>query len=161
LESADGPLVRRWLEAEHVRRWWGDPEANARILSEAPGRARHAVIVADGLPVGLVLSQQPSRKELDTAGLTDVPETVVDLDVMVGEEGATGRGVGCEAIRLAAEAALADPSVPFVTAAVHLHNARSLRAFAKAGFEKDREFDDPGAGRHALLVRRRRDPPGR
>lgn len=155
VEPEDFALVRRWLEAEHVRRWWGDPETNARILGEAPEGARLEVIEADGRPVGLVLWQHPPRAELESAGLEDVPETAVDLDVMIGDEGATGRGVGTAAIRLAAEEALSDPSVPFVMAAVHVGNAASLRAFAKAGFTQDREFDDPGLGRYALMVRRR------
>lgn len=51
---------------------------------------------------------------------------------------------------------LADPVVLFVMAWVRQVSPASLRAFAKAGFRKDREFDDVSHGLHVLLVRHRR-----
>lgn len=153
-------LIERWLRAEHIRRYWGDPEENIRLLRAAPASGqRRAIIEAGGRKVGLVLWQHPTRLELDEAGLFDVPESVIDIDIMIGEENATRRGVGSAAIRLVAKCALADMSVPFVMAASSVENHASQRAFIKAGFEIDREFDDVPNGRHALLVKRR-EPEG-
>ena len=151
----DLPLIERWLHEDHVRRFWGDPAANARLLREPPAGTRLAVIEAEGKRAGIVLLQHPSREELDQAGLTDVPESVLDLDIMIGEANMTGRGVGSAAIQLAAEAALSDQTVPFVIAATAVDNESSLRAFAKAGFRRDREFDDTLGGRYVLMVRDR------
>jgi RimJ/RimL family protein N-acetyltransferase len=100
--------------------------------------------------------QHPSREELDAADLTDLPASAVDLDIMIGEPDALGRGLGPEAIRRAAGAALSDPAVLFVMACVALDNSASLRAFGKTGFEREWEFDDVPGGRYALLVRRRK-----
>lgn len=150
----DWPLIERWLRAAHVRRYWGDPEENRRLLREAHGGAGHALIEADGRKVGLVVWQHPTRQELDAAGLDDIPTSVIDVDVMIGEAAATGRGVGPAAIRLVADAALADPAVPFVIAAAAVENDASRRAFAKAGFIDDRDFDDVSSGRCVLMVRR-------
>ncbi len=64
---------------------------------------------------------------------------------------------GTGAIDLVAEVALSDPTVPFVMACARLDNLASQRAFAKAGFRKDREFDDVPNGLHVLMVRRRQE----
>jgi hypothetical protein len=90
----DMPLFERWLHADHVRRYWGEPEENTRLLRELPTGTWRALIEADGRKVGLVLWQHPTRKELDEAGLHDVPEIVIDIDIMIGEAAETGRGVG-------------------------------------------------------------------
>jgi RimJ/RimL family protein N-acetyltransferase len=115
------------------------------------------MIEADGHKVGIVLWQHPTREELDVAGLADIPTSVIDIDIMIGEFDALGRGLGAEAISLVAEVALSDPTVPFVMACARLDNLASQRAFAKAGFHKDREFDDVPNGLHVLMVRHRQE----
>jgi RimJ/RimL family protein N-acetyltransferase len=141
-----------------VRSTWGDPGANLRLLKDLPASGSwRAIIEADGRKVGLVLWQHPAREELDVAGLADVPTSVIDIDIMIGEFDALGRGLGSNAIRLVAEAALSDPTVPFVMACARLDNLASKRAFAKAGFRRDREFDDVPNGLHVLMVRHRQE----
>jgi hypothetical protein len=89
-----------------VRSTWGDPGANLRLLKDLPASGSwRAIIEADGRKVGLVLWQHPAREELDVAGLADVPTSVIDIDIMIGEFDALGRGLGSNAIRLVAEAA--------------------------------------------------------
>jgi RimJ/RimL family protein N-acetyltransferase len=109
----------------------------------------------DGRKVGIILWQHPTREELDLAGLADIPASAIDIDIMIGEVAALGRGFGTNAIRLVAETALSDAGVPFVMACVRLDNLASQRAFAKAGFRRDREFDDVPNGPHVLMVRHR------
>lgn len=152
----DLALIEGWLRSEHVRRYWGDADENMNLLRAEPGAGSwRAVIEADGLKVGLVIWQHLTRGELNEAGLFDVPESAVDIDIMIGEADATGRGVGSAAIGLVAGIALADESVPYVIAAAEVGNRASQRAFAKAGFVIDREFDDVPGGRYVLMVRPR------
>jgi aminoglycoside 6'-N-acetyltransferase len=153
--AGDHALIECWLHAEHVQRWWGDPHENSALLQNLPESAQSRLIVADGRKIGLVSWQHPSRVELDDAGLEDVPGSVVDIDIMIGEQEQMGRGFGTAAIKLVAEQALASPAVPFVIAATSVENTVSQRAFAKAGFRVDREFDDPLCGRSVLMVLRR------
>ncbi len=154
----DLPLIEQWLHADHVRRTWGDPDANLRLLNEPPANGYwRAIIEADGHNVGIVLWQHPTREELDVAGLSDIPASVIDIDIMIGEFDALGRGLGSNAISLVAEVALFDPAVPFAMACARLDNLTSQRAFAKAGFYKDREFDDVPHGLHVLMVRQRQE----
>jgi RimJ/RimL family protein N-acetyltransferase len=156
IKNDDLALIERWLHADHVRSTWGDPDENVQSLRDAPpDGSRRAIIEADGLAVGLVLWQHPTRRELDEAGLCDIPESVVDIDIMIGESEAVGLGLGSTAIHLVAETALSDPTVPFLMACARLDNLASQRAFAKAGFRKDREFDDVPSGRYVLMVRHR------
>ncbi|MBA2780823.1 GNAT family N-acetyltransferase [Billgrantia kenyensis] len=154
--EGDLPLVEQWLSAPHVRERWGDPEENLESLCLAlPSGYWRAIIEADGRKVGLVLWQHPTREELDVAGLADIPASVIDIDIMIGERGAVGRGIGSSAIRMVAEQALADVSVPFLIGCAAPDNLASQRAFAKAGFQRDREFDDVPNGIHVLMVRHR------
>ena len=158
LKNDDLSLIERWLHEDHVRSTWGDPDANLQSLRDAPpDGSRRAIIEADGLEIGLVLWQHPTRRELDEAGLSDIPESVVDIDIMIGELEAVGLGLGSTAIRLVAETALSDPTVPFLMACARLDNMASQRTFAKAGFRKDREFDDVPNGRYVLMVRHRQE----
>ena len=151
--SDDLPLIEQWLHADHVRSTWGDPDANFSLLNEPPANGnRRAIIEVDGRKVGIVLWQHPTREELDVAGLSDIPTSVIDVDIMIGEFDALGQGLGSSVIRLVAEVALSDPTVPFVMACARLDNLPSQRAFAKAGFRKDREFDDVPNGLHVLMV---------
>ena len=95
---ADLPLIDGWLSAEHVRRYWGDPKENKLLVRDPPPDTHLAIIQADGTKVGVVVWQHPTRQELDEVGLNDIPETVIDLDIMIGEFEEIGRGVGSAAM---------------------------------------------------------------
>jgi RimJ/RimL family protein N-acetyltransferase len=158
ITDVDLPLIDRWLHSEPVRSTWGDPDANLRLLRAPPASGnRRAIIESDGRDVGLVLWQHPTRAELDAAGLADIPTSVIDIDIVIGELDALGLGLGPAAIGRVAEATLSDPAVPFVMACARHDNLASQRAFAKAGFRKDSEFGDLPHGLHVLLVRHRHD----
>lgn len=153
--GSDWPLMEAWLQQEHVSRWFGDPEAMRRELAARLGTATSAMIEVGGDKVGLVLWRRPSRDELEAAGLAEVEAAAIGIDILIGEPRALYRGIGSEALRQVAAAALADPTVPYLIAATAVGNDAALRAFAKAGFRVDREFDDPERG-PCLLLRRKR-----
>jgi RimJ/RimL family protein N-acetyltransferase len=156
ITNDDLPFIEKWLHADHVRSTWGDPDGNLRVLNEPPAKGNwRAIIEADDRKVGIVLWQHPTREELDVAGLADIPTSVIDIDIMIGEFDAVGLGLGPTAIRLVAKAALSDPTVPFVMACARLDNIASQRAFTKAGFRKEKEFDDVPNGLYVLMVRHR------
>ena len=82
-----------WLRRPHVVRWWGDPEQELTSSLQRPARSQ-AVIVADDRPVGYLCWQRPSRDELEAVGLADLPEGLVDIDILIGEKEFVGRGIG-------------------------------------------------------------------
>jgi aminoglycoside 6'-N-acetyltransferase len=118
----------------------------------------HAVIVADGVPVGYLCWQRPSQDELEAAGLTDLPEDLVDIDILIGESEAVGQGVGPRALGLLLDRLRADPLVSFAGVGTSVSNERAIRAFEKTGFRLFREFEDPECGPCRYMLIEIRDP---
>ena len=160
LETFDPELhsqrLRDRLHRPHVSRWWGDPklalENSLRCSSET-----HAVIVADGVPVGYLCWQTPPRDELEAAGLTDLPADLVDIDVLIGEPEFIDHGVGPRSLGLLLARLRVDPFVTVAGVGTSVSNARAIRAFEKAGFRLLREFQDPEFGSCWYMVIEVRD----
>ncbi len=154
IEKTDEPLVERWLKQEHVRRWWGDQNISD-VLPHKVNRLHTLIIEVDGRRVGLVIIAYPTQDELDSAGLSDISDKAVDIDIMIGEKEDLGKGVGSQAISIVADNLLKDESVPYLIACPSVNNIASIRIFKKAGFSEDRRFDDPEYGRSILMKRDR------
>ena len=148
-----------WLGRPHVARWWGDPQQNLRCLAQR-GPETHGLIVADGTPVGYLCWQTPPQHELEAAGLTDLPEGLVDVDILIGEPALVGQGVGPQALRLLVARFRENPLVSFAGLGTSVSNVRAIRAFEKAGFRLFREFQDPESGpcRYMLMEVRPSNP---
>lgn len=66
--ALDSERLRSWLCQPHVARWWGDP--NQQLQNSLQRSAEtHAIIVADGAPVGYLCWQKPPQDELEAADL--------------------------------------------------------------------------------------------
>ena len=119
LTESDLPLLRTWLEREHVARWWREPVED-ELAQELAGRF---VIVVDGRPAGMIQTYDGQ------------------VDLLIGEEELTGRGLGPEVLA-GFVAELVDTDVVFAT--VEEGNRRSWRAFEKAGFKHVRDLVEDG-----------------
>jgi len=148
----DSERLRSWLAQPQVAKGWGDA-AQAMEHARLCAAESHALIVADGAPVGYVCWQEPPEDELNAAGLTDLPQGLVDIDILVGEPGERGRGLGSRALQLLIDRLSLDPSVAFAGLGTAVSNAAALRCFAKAGFRLFREFRDPEWGTCHYLIR--------
>ena len=146
----DVERLKCWLRSPHVVRWWGDPEPQLTTFVQRP-TGTHALIAADGRPVGYLCWQRPSREELEAAGLTDLPEDLVDIDILIGVPEFLGRGVGPRALVLLL-AKLRDEGVSFAGLATSISNGAAIRAYEKAGFRLFREFEDPESGPCRYMV---------
>ncbi len=121
--ASDLPLLRTWLEREHVRLWWREP-----IEYElAQDRAGRWIIVVDGRPAGMIQSYDE------------------EVDLLIGEEELIGRGLGPQVLsKFAHEVVFARPGVTAVVATVEEGNRRSWRAFEKAGFRHVADVEEGG-----------------
>ena len=140
-----------WLHRPHVARWWGDPRQAMDHAMRTPSEA-HALIVADGTPVGYLCWQRPTRGELEDAELTDLPEGLVDIDILIGEPGLLGQGIGSRALQQLLTRLRRDSSVLFAGLGTSVSNVRAGRAFERAGFSLFREFQDPEWGQCQYFV---------
>ena len=147
------PLVREWLEREHVRRWWHDSDESLVHCKEAlSGRdpTEHYMITLDGKPVGMIqtylVSDNPDWEEIIRAG-----DGVAGVDLLIGEEDATGRGLGPRVLeQFTREVVFARLHTIACVATVEEANRRSWRAFEKAGFRHVRDVEEDGRP-HRLL----------
>ena len=141
------PLVREWLQREHVRRWWREPadslaEYEAAIEGREP--TDHYLIVLDGHPIGLIetylTADYPESEEIVRVG-----PGVAGVDFLIGEQELTGQGLGPELIRAFVDRVVfADPGVHACVATPEEANRRSWRAFEKAGFQYVRDVEEKG-----------------
>ena len=148
------PLIERWLRSPQVARWWG---IQAEFLSTLERRSSdtHALIAAGGRPVGYLCWQPASRAELEAARLTDLPENLVDVDVMIGEPDSVGCGIGPMALTLLLKR-LGSEGVEVAGLATSVSNRSAIRAFEKAGFGLFRDFEGPDGPCRYMVTRLRR-----
>lgn len=145
----DTTRLREWLRRPHVKQWWGMQQSED-LVSRALDT--HAVIEVDGIAVGYLCWEIPSQLELEQAGLTDLPKSLMDIDILIGEPEYLGHGVGPDALGLLLERLRTRSDVRFAGLATSVDNKRAKRAYEKAGFDLFREFDDPESGRCYYLL---------
>jgi aminoglycoside 6'-N-acetyltransferase len=152
LQTSDLELLESWLLEPHVSPWYARPAEDLAWAADPPAGGNQAIIVADDQDVGYLRWQRVDRATLDSIGLDDIPENSVDADIILGA-GGLGRSVGSSALEALVSELRRDPSVPLIGLTTELANTRAHRAFERAGFRKDRQYDAPPLGRCHLMLR--------
>jgi aminoglycoside 6'-N-acetyltransferase len=150
MTTADLPLIRRWLALPHVREWWGDPAEQYTLVSgdlDEPAMDQYIVSTADNA-FGYL---QCYNLTAWNSGFGTQPEGTRGIDLFIGEPGMIARGHGSALIRSFVDDRLAD-GAPRIVTDPDPANHRAVRAYEKAGFEKDRMVDTPD-GSALLMVR--------
>jgi aminoglycoside 6'-N-acetyltransferase len=141
------PLVRDWLGREHVRRWWRDAEESlAHAENALAGRdpTLYYLIVVDGRPVGIIQTYLVADNP-EWAEVVGESEDAAGVDLLIGEEDTTGRGLGPRVLReFTREIVFARPETQACVATIEEANRRSWRAFEKAGFRHVRDVEEDG-----------------
>ena len=152
------PMLRAWLSREHVRRWWRDGERSLGHAEDAlAGRDAtvYYLIVVDERPVGMIqtylVADHPEWEEVVGPG-----RGLAGVDLLIGEEDATGRGLGSQVLaQFAREVVFARPETQACVATVEEANRRSWRAFEKAGFRHVRDVEEDGLPHRLMRLDRR------
>jgi RimJ/RimL family protein N-acetyltransferase len=158
----DYPLLLEWHRRPHVLRWWTtrgtieEIEEHYGPTIDGAEPTDHYVALLDGEPLGMVQTYLVADYPEHAATIGE-GEGAAGLDLFIGEESMTGRGLGTELIQsFTEEIVFARPETTTVTADPDVRNTASIRAFEKAGFRSVREFVDPSDGQVHVLVRRDR-----
>ncbi|MEU6442910.1 GNAT family N-acetyltransferase [Streptomyces sp. NPDC047046] len=159
----DLALLTQWMNDPEVASFWelagppGVTEAHVRPQIEGEGRSVPCLGLLDGRPMSY---WEVYRADQDV--LTPYyPARAHDIGVHLLLGGGTdrGRGVGTELLRAVTSLILAHrPCATRVLAEPDVRNVRSVAAFLRAGYRKDRELDLPGK-RAALMIRDRAPTP--
>jgi aminoglycoside 6'-N-acetyltransferase len=156
-------LMYEWLRREHVRRWWDEHESYESVarhyLPAIEGRrpVNLYLILLDGRPVGFIQAYLVADHP-EFAARVGLGAGVAGVDLFVGEEELTGKGLGSEVIRaFVRDVVFAEPATIACIADPDVRNAASIRAFEKAGFRRVGEFLDPSDRQLHALVRLERD----
>ncbi|MEU0312193.1 GNAT family N-acetyltransferase [Nocardioides sp. NPDC006273] len=150
MTRGDLPHLIRWLNAEHVHRWYAvDGEPTPEWVTENYGPdidgktpVTFWVIEANGRSIGFCQDYRISAQP-DYALLTPDPDAI-GFDYAIGEPAFVGRGIGA---RMAwvwlTSIPRRYPGATACFAAPDHRNAASLRMLAKVGFEQGTWFDEP------------------
>jgi aminoglycoside 6'-N-acetyltransferase len=133
----DLALLRVWLRAPEVLRWWGDPIEQAKILEDdliEPDMAMH--IVSFGAKPFAYAQDYPVDRwpQSHFAGL---PRGSRAIDSFIGEPQMIGCGHGSDYLRLLAERLVAE-GAPAIAIDPAVGNFRARRAYEKAGFIEEK-----------------------
>ncbi len=159
LREEDLPLVRGWLEREHVRRWWSDDLEESlggyQRAIDGLDPSEHYLIVLDGRPVGMIETYLVSDHP-EWEAIVQVGEGVAGVDLLIGEPELVGRGLGPQVLgAFVREVVFAQSGTHACVAAVEEANRRSWRAFEKAGFRHVRVVEEDGVPHRLLRLDRR------
>jgi aminoglycoside 6'-N-acetyltransferase len=151
MTAADLPLVLHWLKQPHVVEWWGDThEQFALVSGDLEVEAMEQFIVALGdQPFAYIQRYDPMV--WPDNGLGEHPRGTRGIDQFIGDSDMVDRGHGSAFIRAFIERTLAD-GAPRIITDPDPANARAIRAYQKAGFEKVDLVDTPD-GIALLMVR--------
>lgn len=150
MTPADLPQIQRWLALPHVRQWWGDPaEQYALVSSDLDEPAMDQFIVAaDETDLGYIQCYDLTAWN---SGFGAQPEGTRGIDLFIGAPDMIARGHGSALIRAFADERLAQ-GAPRIVTDPDPANARAVRAYAKAGFQKAGMVETPD-GPALLMVR--------
>jgi aminoglycoside 6'-N-acetyltransferase len=149
--EVDLPLVKRWLAAPHVVEWWGDTYTQFELVSgDLEVEAMDQFIVAaNDRPFGYLQCYDP--EVWPDNGLGAHPRGTRGIDQFIGELDMVDQGHGSAFIRAFIDRLLAS-GAPRVITDPDPANARAIRAYEKAGFQRDRLVDTPD-GIALLMIR--------
>src|ERR1700726_2467522 len=150
MTTADLPLIQRWLTLPHVREWWGDPDQQYALVSgdlNDPAMDQYIVSVANSR---LSYLQCYDLTEWNS-GFGTQPLGTRGIDLFIGEPMMIERGHGSALLRSFADDRLRKGAPRMVTDPDPT-NGRAIRAYHKAGFERDRMVETPD-GPALLMIR--------
>jgi aminoglycoside 6'-N-acetyltransferase len=139
MTTADLALIQNWLALPYVREWWGDPDEQYALVSgdlDEPAMDQYIVSLDRG-PFGYL---QCYALAAWNTGLGPQPPGTRGIDLFIGQADMIGLGHGSALLRQFVDDLLRTGSRRVVTDPDPA-NFRAIRAYEKAGFQRDRVAD--------------------
>jgi aminoglycoside 6'-N-acetyltransferase len=141
MSVADLPMISNWLRTPEVLRWWGEADEQYALVS---GDLTHPdmdqfIVSIDNRPFAYIQCYALSTWN---QGFGSQPPGTRGIDQFIGEPEMIGRGHGSHFIRRFVDELLLS-GTPRVVTDPDPDNRRAVRAYEKAGFERDRMVDTP------------------
>jgi aminoglycoside 6'-N-acetyltransferase len=140
LGRSDFPLLQKWLAAPHVAVWWNERfdlaslEAKYGPAIDGSEPIHVHLIQREGVPIGWIQWYR-WRDFPEHAIQVGADPMSAGIDLAIGEIEMTGRGLGPAVIRdFGSNYIFTNGDVCAIVADPSTRNARSVRAFRKAGF---------------------------
>jgi aminoglycoside 6'-N-acetyltransferase len=133
IEKADAPMLRTWLEAPHVREWWGEPDRELELIDE--------VFSLDWIDAFIVAHEEHpfayiqcyDLDSVEPQPFPDQPRGARGVDQFIGPAEMVGVGHGSRFIAAFARDQLGRGAARIVTDPDPA-NARAIACYRKAGF---------------------------
>jgi RimJ/RimL family protein N-acetyltransferase len=155
----DFPLLQRWLLTPHVAAWWHEAldldQVSAKYGPRVDGTQPTQVFVIEyhERPVGWIQWYRWSDYPEHAQKIVAEPDSA-GIDLAIGEQEMTGMGLGPSVIgRFLKEVIFVDSTITAVITDPEKNNARSLRAFEKAGFTAVKTVKLPEEGCQRSIMR--------
>jgi aminoglycoside 6'-N-acetyltransferase len=146
----DLPLLRRWLQAPEVVRWWGDANEQAALLAQDLDEPSMVMRIVSFIGRPFAYAQDYAVDAWPQPHFARLPAGSRAIDSFIGEPDMIGRGHGPAYLRLLAERLRAE-GAPVVAIDPDLDNLRARRAYEKAGFHGSAVVES-GAGPAVLML---------
>ena len=138
-QHSDLPMLRRWLQAPEVVRWWGEPDEQAALLEGDLSEPLMVMRIVSFNGIPFAYAQDYDVGSWPQPQFADLPAGARAIDAFIGEPSMTGRGHGAAFLHLLAQR-LIDEGAPVVAIDPDARNSRARRAYAKAGFVEQTIF---------------------
>lgn len=126
-----------------------DVEIVHRIYRGASQNAYCFIIEYKGEPVGECWLQRMNRERI----IEKYPDKDCRrIDIMIGEKGLWGHGIGSKVIRMLAEFGFMQDGAGIIISNPYEDNIRSIRAARNAGFEAGERYDDMPFGKSHYAI---------
>ena len=159
LQRSDLPLMLRWVNAPHVRRWYATERTLAGLKQKYGPRIDRRdptdpyLILLDGRPAGYLQTYRIADYP-EYARQLGADETAAGVDLFIGEVDLTHQGLGCAALRrFLAEVVFSDAVVATCVLGPDPENAAAIRCSEKAGFRFWKQVTVPGEPAPESLMR--------
>jgi aminoglycoside 6'-N-acetyltransferase len=140
MTADDLPMIHDWLARPHVAAWWGDPDKEFALITGDLGHPamQQFIVTLEDCSLAYLQCYDPAAWPED--GLGSLPPGTRGIDQFIGDPAMIARGHGSAFIRAFVDDLL-ENGAPRVVTDPDPNNIRAIRAYEKAGFQRQRLVD--------------------